>query len=88
MAVLVQLLHSCVARRSALVRGPQTSKSEIEQYEKEIAKIQMLIQAVEDGGNGAVSGFESTVTRIVARKAKFLSEEDSWMKKWHQPETQ
>ncbi len=81
--VLVQLLQSGAARRSALAKEPGTASVVSEQLEQEILAIEGFAQKVKSGELTSHGGIEVTVTRIVARKAMLFSKDDLWMSQWH-----
>lgn len=81
--VLVQLLQSGVARRSALAREPGTAPVVCERLEQEILAIEDLVRKVRGGELTANSSIEVSVTRIVARKARLFGKDDLWMAQWH-----
>lgn len=81
--VLVQLLQSGAARRSALAKEPGTASVVSERLEQEILAIEEFVQKVKSGEITSNGGIEVTVTRIVARKARLFSKDDLWMSQWH-----
>ncbi len=81
--VLVQLLQSGAARRSALANEPGTASAVSERLEQEILAIEDFVRKAKSGELTSNGGIEVSVTRIVARKAMLFSKDDLWMAQWH-----
>ena len=75
----VILNQAGISRRLACASDPNKTIAEVEQLKIEVAQMEELIEAIEQGQDPACSNWDMEMTRILARKVSVASRDGEWM---------